>query len=394
MKVLILANIFPLESNFIRGIFLTNRLKYYNKFNIKYDAYIVRFQESKIFSYIKKILHKELITSEKIINYLDGVLYSDPEIKITLLDTLLKKKFNTYLSKKYAKKISKDISKYDIIHAHGMYGEIPAGLIAYYLWIKYKIPYIVTLHGSDINLGMSKNPELYKKVLNKANKCIFVSKKLLEKAMSYKYNGENSVVIGNGYDPNIFYPINKCQIRKELNLYEKNYNYVGFVGNLKKIKRADKLPDIFKKISNEIPQTKFIVVGDGVLKKEIEDKTKDLDVIFTGKLPQKDVAKYMNAMDIMILPSRDEGFGAVIIEAQACGTAVVGSNAGGIPEAIGFERYIVPDGENFEERFSKRIINILKGGYNSEELINRAKKYTWENIVKREIEIYKYIENN
>jgi glycosyltransferase involved in cell wall biosynthesis len=391
MKVLILANIFPLVNNPTRGIFLTNRLKYYNKFKIDYDAYIVRFKESKIFSYIKKILHKELVTSEKIINILDGVLYSDPEIKITLLDTIIKKNFNTYLSKKYAKKISKDIFKYDIIHAHGMYGEIPAGLIAYYLWLKYKIPYIVTLHGSDINLEMPKKKELYRKVLENAKNNIFVSEKLLEKAMSYKYSGKNAIVIGNGYDPNIFFPINKDKIRKELNIYKKNYKYVGFVGNLKTIKRADKLPEIFKEIANEIPHTKFIIVGDGVLKKEIENKTKNLDVLFTGKITQKDVAKYMNAMDIMIIPSRDEGFGTVIIEAQACGTAVVGSDVGGIPEAIGFEHYIVSDGDNFEKRFAKKIINILKIGYNSEELISRAKKYTWENIVKKEIEVYKNI---
>jgi len=60
-----------------------------------------------------------------------------------------------------------------------------------------------------------------------------------------------------------------------------------------------------------------------------------LDVHFTGMLPQAEVAKWMNAMDVMILPSRNEGFGMVIVEAQGCGTSVVGSSNGGIPEAIG-----------------------------------------------------------
>jgi len=45
-----------------------------------------------------------------------------------------------------------------------------------------------------------------------------------------------------------------------------------------------------------------------------------------GRVSQVDVAKYMNAMDVMVLPSRNEGFGAVVIEAQACGTCVVGSS--------------------------------------------------------------------
>ncbi len=48
-------------------------------------------------------------------------------------------------------------------------------------------------------------------------------------------------------------------------------------------------------------------------------------------------------MNVIILPSRNEGFGAVVIEAQACGTCVVGSNNGGIPEAIGSEDYVVKE---------------------------------------------------
>jgi glycosyltransferase involved in cell wall biosynthesis len=65
-------------------------------------------------------------------------------------------------------------------------------------------------------------------------------------------------------------------------------------------------------------------------------------------------------MDVMMLPSREEGFGAVVIEAQACGTCVIGSSNGGIPEAIGFDEYVVEERENFEEKFAKRVINILK----------------------------------
>ena len=64
----------------------------------------------------------------------------------------------------------------------------------------------------------------------------------------------------------------------------------------------------------------------------------------------------MNTMDVMILPSKREGFGCVVTEANACGAAVVGSNAGGIPEAIGIEENVVNDGEGFEERSAKRVV--------------------------------------
>jgi len=73
----------------------------------------------------------------------------------------------------------------------------------------------------------------------------------------------------------------------------------------------------------------------------------------------------MNAMDVMILPSRNEGFGAVIIEAQACGVPVVGSSNGGIPEAIGDGGIVVEEGENFEKRFAEAVINFLENPIDS-----------------------------
>jgi glycosyltransferase involved in cell wall biosynthesis len=125
------------------------------------------------------------------------------------------------------------------------------------------------------------------------------------------------------------------------------------------------------------------------LRDKILKQMKDLDVVFAGRVPQTEVAKYMNAMDVMVLPSRQEGFGAVVIEAQACGTCVIGSSNGGIPEAIGFEEYVVEEGDQFEERFAKRVVEVLKEGYNINKLLERAKEFTWKNIVFAEMRIYR-----
>jgi glycosyltransferase involved in cell wall biosynthesis len=103
------------------------------------------------------------------------------------------------------------------------------------------------------------------------------------------------------------------------------------------------------------------------------------------------VAKYMNAMDVMVLPSREEGFGAVVIEAQACGTCVIGSSNGGIPEAIGFPEYVVKEGDQFEERFAKRVVEVLKEGYDMNRILERVKEFTWKNIVGKEIDVYRRV---
>lgn len=96
----------------------------------------------------------------------------------------------------------------------------------------------------------------------------------------------------------------------------------------------------------------------------------------------------MNAMDVMILPSRNEGFGAVVIEAQSCGVPVVGSDNGGIPEAVGNGGIIVKEGDYFEKRFATAVIELLDNPIDSETLRQRSLSFSWQNIVNKELEIY------
>ncbi len=387
MKVLIITNLFPLKKNPLSGVFVVRRLEQYQKFGVEYLALSPGFLDNLTVRFIKRLLKREF--SEPLKKF-QNVQFELVLIRQGLMRTIFGKLFDGRgYTKEYLHLIenSIDVLQFDLIHAHGMY-HIPAGEIACLLAEKYHKPFVVTLHGSDVNVVMPKRKKRYIQTLEKASKCIFVSKALLEKAKSFGYSGKNAVVIPNGYDPDIFKPMDKEEARKKLGIYKEGYKYVGFVGNLIPIKRSDKLSEIFNFIHTELSKTFFIVVGDGHLRKKIEEETKGLDIIFTGRVPQEKVAEYMNAMDVMILPSRKEGFGAVVIEAQACGTCVIGSSNGGIPEAIGFDEYVVEEGENFEERFAKRVIDVLKNGYDRNRLIERAKNFTWEEVVKREIEIY------
>ncbi|HPT59627.1 MAG TPA: hypothetical protein PLD16_07335 [Fervidobacterium sp.] len=68
---------------------------------------------------------------------------------------------------------------------------------------------------------------------------------------------------------------------------------------------------------------------------------------------------------------------------------VVQSNSGGTYEAIGFEEYIVEDGDDFEKRMVKKVVEILKNSYDREMLVNKAASFTWDNIVEKELEVYR-----
>ena len=107
-------------------------------------------------------------------------------------------------------------------------------------------------------------------------------------------------------------------------------------------------------------------------------------VIFAGYVEDEDLPKYYNESDVVVLPSynRAEGFGMVIIEAQACGTPVIGTTVGGIPYAIknGESGLLVPPKDS--EKLADAIIKILgdddlsqKKGHAGYEQVR--KEFTW-----------------
>ncbi|MBL5982239.1 hypothetical protein NAAC61_09695 [Petrotoga sp. 8T1HF07.NaAc.6.1] len=396
MKVLYITNLLPVPHNLSRGIFITNRLKTLQSFNMDFDVYGITSKDSFGIKLLKKILSLPNVNSTDSFYEVDGIKYKYVSFRRSLVDVFNSRVLKKNNQIKDSKEVAEDLfdkikdNEFDIIHAHGMY-DPPAGLVAKLLSQKLSVPYVVTAHGSDINLAMPKAKELYVDVLENAAKVIFVSNALLNKAKSFGYSSENSVVIPNGIEPDIFKPLNKEKIKKELGLSKK---VVGFVGGLKKVKRADKLPEIFSQISS-IYDAEFLVVGDGELRENIENecKKRKLEVKFVGSVSHEDVPYYMNAMDVMILPSRNEGFGAVVIEAQGCGVAVVGSSNGGIPEAIGDGGVVVEEGEGFEKRFAQSVMKLLENPIDGSYLRKRALGFSWKNTVEKEIEVYNEVLN-
>jgi len=148
----------------------------------------------------------------------------------------------------------------------------------------------------------------------------------------------------------------------------------------------------FKNIAESI-DARFLIVGDGPLRENIQQECSkyNLPVEFIGRVPQHDVFKYMHSMDVLILPSRKEGFGCVAIEAQACGVPVVGSDQGGIPEAIGDGGFVVPEGPEFDDRFAAEVVKSLDSNFESESLRKRASSFDWKNIIEQEMRVYEEV---
>ena len=373
MRLLIVTDCFPNKSNLYSGIFIQHRCTELTKHSAKIHVfkYHQLLNQNFEFSYMKDYT-------------LDSLGFSS-DIDVTIVPTFLQTPtiFQSQLvpNLTLGNKIKRN--QFDIIHFHFLWSVAAINKI-----LSLKIPYVVTCHGSDVN-NLSRHSQRtidYRiGALNRADHVFFVSQKGLDNAVQMGFSGKNYSVIPNGYNSDSFYR----------NEDKSDGPVVGFVGNLYPIKRAEKLPEIFNQILSQHPSTKCYVIGDGELKEQIQSKCNSFgisdSVFFIDKIPQNELGVYMREMDVLMLPSRNEGFPCVVKEAQACGTAVVGSDRGGIPEAIGAGGKIVKEGPDFDIRFADAVSSLLNKNIDSKILDAAVDGYTWEQTVKKELAIYEQI---
>ena len=117
-----------------------------------------------------------------------------------------------------------------------------------------------------------------------------------------------------------------------------NVKRLGVVSRLEPIKGMDLVVPAFAEVLKLHPDTQLLVVGDGSLRASMEEQAAQLacadHIRFVGRQPQEELPKWYSQMDIVLMPSRSEGFGLTAIEAMACGCVMVASDTGGLPEVV------------------------------------------------------------
>jgi glycosyltransferase involved in cell wall biosynthesis len=145
-------------------------------------------------------------------------------------------------------------------------------------------------------------------------------------------------------------------------------------GRLIEIKGIKYLIKAFNKVLEDQNNIRLLIIGDGPEKKKLVNLSDQLHlkdrISFLGHMPHEQVLSYMCASDIFVGPSLVEGLGNVFIEAMACGTPVIGTTVGGIPDIIEdkVNGLLVPPGDS--NAIADAILKIL----NDEELRIRFSK--------------------
>jgi glycosyltransferase involved in cell wall biosynthesis len=171
------------------------------------------------------------------------------------------------------------------------------------------------------------------------------------------------VVIHNGVDIYRFQPdhIDSSQVRRELAL-DPAAPVVGTVGRLSKQKGIAYFLESLTEVSYRFPEARFMIVGDGPLRAELEENARisgvDNKVVFTGY--RSDIPSLLAAMDVFVVPSLWEPFGIVSLEAMAMNKPVIGSRVEGILEVVvpDVTGILVPPADS--QALASAIIALLK----------------------------------
>ena len=291
------------------------------------------------------------------------------------------------------KSIKKKHIRFDLIHSHFTWS---SGYVGAKLKEKYNVPCVATAHGYDIYDLPFKDHEWKEKieyVLNAADYVITVSNSNLE--CIKKLSVETPVkVIPNGFRGDLFYPRDLEECRKISNL-SINKKVILTVGSLVEIKGHKYLIEAMHEVLKHRKDVICIIVGGGALKYKLKNQIKNLGlenhVKLIGGKPHNEMPIWMNACDVIVLPSLRESFGIVQIEAMACGKPVVATYNGGSEEIITSEDcgYLVEPAN--PEELAEKILIALDKEWDGEKIRRYAERFRWENIVKEILEVYKRV---
>jgi glycosyltransferase involved in cell wall biosynthesis len=228
-----------------------------------------------------------------------------------------------------------------------------------------------------------------------SDKIVAVCAKTREECkLDYGIPEEKMTVIYNGVNLIEFNPqITRSKIRSEYSLDDKPVILSVGCGTIRK-----GIPYLLRSVRDvkaQIPDVRLIVTGPTSYKQQMLSITRDLgiqeNVIFSGKVPREELPFYYSACDIVAVPSLQEGFPIVVLEAMASGKPVVASRVGGIPEAIepGKTGILVDAGNS--NQLGRALITLL----NDQDLRRRMgrearlvaeTRFDWERIAQRYID--------
>ena len=276
----------------------------------------------------------------------------------------------------------------DIIHSQTRVTSV----LAYWLSRKTTVPFISTAH------GFFKPRWVRLRFPCWGDSVIAISEAVKEHLIAdFKVAPDKIRLVHNGIDVKSSQKpetSNQKEIKEKFGL--KEGPVVGIIARLSEVKGHIYLIQAMKKVIAQIPEVQLLSVGDGTIKKELENLARGLGILERVRFVPAvaDTWEALSVMDVFVMPSLQEGLGLSIMEAMLSGLAVIASSVGGIPSLIkdGHTGILVEPKD--AEALAKAIISLLRDnkkaselGKNARELI--VKEFSLERMVQETEEVYR-----
>ena len=276
--------------------------------------------------------------------------------------------------------------KLDLLHVHYAIPHSVSAYLAKEMLRPRKVQVITTLHGTDITLV--GNDRSYLPItrfsIDRSDGVTAVSE-FLRKLSSQEFALQKPIVlIPNFVNCDVFQKTQDANHRKKF--APANEKIIVHISNFRPVKRVTDVIEIFDEVHHHLP-AKLLMVGDGPERYNAEclSRNKGLSekVVFLGK--QDSVAEILSVADLLLLPSENESFGLVALEAMACEAPVVASKVGGLPEVIreGIDGYLIAPKDI--KAMASRTVEILSDPEKHRKMGINARKFAMEKFCSTKI---------
>ncbi len=284
----------------------------------------------------------------------------------------------------------------DIIDAHFAY---PDGYAASLLGKWLELPYTITMRGTEPkHLRIPAIRHRIIKALSGAARVFTVSNSLREVGIAAGIPASQFTVVGNGVDTEVFHPVPRSEARAKFGIPQ-DAKVLITVGALVERKGFHRVIALLPQLCERFPNLIYLAVGGASpegdwtarLKQQVADLGLTDCVKFLGPIPPSELKWPLSASDVFVLPSSNEGWANVILEAMACGVPVVASDVGGNAEVVADDSLgaIYPFGD--DEVLFQRLEEGLARQWNSKMLLSYAAANTWDLRIRQLLGAFKTV---
>jgi N-acetyl-alpha-D-glucosaminyl L-malate synthase BshA len=267
-----------------------------------------------------------------------------------------------------------EMEQLDLLHVHYAIPHSVSALLARSMAAPRRLPFITTLHGTDITLVGSNRSYLpiTRFSIEQSDGVTTISSYLLQRTLKEFDIKRPIEIIPNFVNCDLYTREADGKFRAQV--APGGEPVLMHLSNFRPVKRVTDVVEIFAQVRAKMP-AKLVLIGDGpdrgAAEYLVRKKKLQKDVTFLGK--QDQVYTKLASADLFLLPSQLESFGLAALEAMACEVPVIATNVGGVPEVVehGADGYLVEPGD--VAGAAKHAIEILSRADRGREMGRRAR---------------------